>query len=136
MPSNLPMPTVQTFLTCNEIFVDPLKRATILFGPSAHVPIPMFPAHVRMSIYAEFTGGHGSYVPRLSLRDDAGEEVWGWTAQSPFGHTNPLTPHEVRIDDVQVAVPREGRYSLILLLNGVEAAQRTMWFGPASAFTS
>ena len=43
MPASLPMPTVQAFLTCNEIFVDPNKRATILVGPCAHVPVPKFP---------------------------------------------------------------------------------------------
>jgi hypothetical protein len=107
--------------------------SSLLLGPTAHVAVTQFPAHVLLAVYAEFTGGHGTYRPRLCLRDAAGEEVWGWTAADPFSHSDPLLPSEVTFNNLRVAVPQPGRYSLVLLLNGEEAAQRTLWFGPAEA---
>jgi hypothetical protein len=98
--------------------------------------VAQFPTHVRLAVYAEFTGGHGSYKPQLCLRDVAGEVVWGWSAIDPFAHNDPLLPSEVAFNDLMVAVPRAGRYSLALLLNGEEAAQRTLWFGPVQALRS
>jgi hypothetical protein len=124
-----PMPSVQTFLTCADIFFDPHKRMTLLLGPTAHVPVPMFPAHVHLAIFIEVTSGHGSYLPRFCLRDDTGEEVWGVTMNAPFEQADPLRAAEVRFNAINVAVSKAGRYNLVLLLNGVEAAERTMWFG-------
>lgn len=129
-----PLPLLQTFLTCREIFRDPKKRTAILIGPASHIPVNGFPAHVRMSIFTEFTGGHGSYVPRLSLSDSAGEVVWGWTAPGPFELSDPLLPRDVAINDLMVAVPMPGRFSLTLFLNEGEMAQRTLWFGPTEGF--
>jgi hypothetical protein len=129
-----PLPLVQSFLTCQEVFRGQRSGATLLLGPTAHVPVAQFPAHIRLAVYAEFTGGHGSYQPRLCLRDAAGEVVWGWTAADPFAHDDPLLPSDVTFNDLALAVPRPGRYSLVLLLNGEEAAQRALWIGPAQAF--
>jgi hypothetical protein len=134
IPRKPPLPTVQSFLTCNEIFRDQQKHVLILLGPTAHVPVPKFPAHVRLAMYAEFTGGHGSYTPRMKLYDEVGDVVWSWSGQSPFEHSDPLRPTEVTFDKMIVAVPKPGRYSLALLLNEDEAAQRTLWFGPLAAF--
>ena len=125
-----PLPLAQSFLACREIYHDP-RVGVILVGPIFHVPLTQFPAHVRLSIFAEFTGGHGTYKPRLCLRDEAGEEVWGWTpSQPPFLHIDPLRFSQVEFDDLLLAVPRPGRYTLALLLNGDEAAQRRLSFGP------
>jgi hypothetical protein len=131
-----PLPVAQSFVTCHEIFRGQRSGTPLLVGPTAHVPLAQFPAHVRLGVYAEFTGGHGSYMPRLCLRDGTGEVVWGWTAADPFTHNDPLLPSEVAFNDLTLAVPRPGRYTLVLLLNGEEAAQRTMWFGPGEAFRS
>jgi hypothetical protein len=129
-----PLPLAQAFLACREIFNDQRTGHAILVGPTSHVPLPQFPAHVRLSIFVEFTGGHGRYQPRLCLRNGAGEEVWGWGAEEPLEHSDPLLPHQVTLHDVTVAVPRAGRYSLVMLLNGEEFAQRALCFGPAEAF--
>ena len=129
-----PLPLAQAFLACREIFSDQRTGRAILVGPTGHVPLTQFPAHVRLSIFVEFTGGRGSYQPRLCLRDAADEVVWGWTAETPLEHADPLLPHQVTFHDLTLAVPRAGRYSLAMLLNGDEFAQRAMCFGPAEAF--
>jgi hypothetical protein len=138
MPDNIPrkppLPVVQSFITCNEVFRGQRSGTTLLHGPVAHLPIAHFPATVRLSVFAEFTGGHGSYKPSLSLRDGSGQTVWGWPAAEPFKHSKPLMPHEVVFNDLSIAVPRPGRYTLVLLLNDEQAAERSMWFGPAEAF--
>lgn len=131
---NPPLPVAQSFLTCHEVFRGQRSGATLVLGPVAHVPATQFPALIRLAVYAEFTGGHGSYLPGLYLRDPAEEVVWRWTANDPFTHSEPLLPSEVIFNDLTLAVPTPGRYSLVLLLNGEEAAQRTMWFGPAETF--
>ena len=130
----IPLPVAQSFITCHEVFRGQRSGMALLVGPAAHVPVPHFPAQVRLAAYAEFTGGHGSYQPELCLRDPEGETVWGWTAAAPFAHRDPLLPSEVAFNDLTLAVPRPGRYRLVLLLNGEEAAHRTLWFGPAEAF--
>jgi hypothetical protein len=125
---------IVAFVACHEIYRDQRTGVSILVGPTSHVPIQHFPAHVRLSVWAEFTGGHGRYQPRLCLLDAADEVVWGWNAPEPLEQTDPLLPHQVTFHDLQLAVPRLGRYRLVLQFNGEEAAQRALWFGPAQAF--
>jgi hypothetical protein len=122
------------FVACREIYSDQRTGVSILVGPTSHVPLHQFPTHVRLSVWAEFTGGHGRYQPRLCLLDTADEVVWGWNAPEPLEHTDPLLPHQVTFHDLMLAVPRLGRYRLVLLFNGEELTQRALWFGPAQAF--
>jgi len=129
-----PLPLALAFVVCNDIYRDQRTGASILIGPTSHVPLGQFPAHVRLSVWAEFTGGHGQYQPRLCLLDESDEVVWGWNAPERLEHDDPLLPHQITFHDLKLAVPRSGRYRLILLFNGEELAQRGMWFGPAQAF--
>jgi hypothetical protein len=129
-----PLPTPLAFVVCHEIYQDQRTGSVILIGPTSHVPIGHFPAHVRLSLWAEFTDGHGRYQPRICLLDDSDELVWGWNAPEPLEQSNPLLPHQVMFFDLMVAVPRPSRYRLVLQFNGEELAQRSMWFGPAKAF--
>lgn len=133
VPRQPPLPLVHAFLACREIFQDRHTGAHIVVGPTSHVPAALFPTHVRLSFLVEVSGGHGTYLPRLALAGDADEEVWGWTAPDPFAIPNPLIPHLVTFLNLPVAVPRPGRYALVLLLNGQEAARRGLWFGPPPA---
>jgi len=48
----------------------------MLNGPVSHIPIPQFPADIRLSVYAHVTGGHGSYPLTFQLRAADGEAVW------------------------------------------------------------
>jgi hypothetical protein len=127
---------VQLFVACNEIFHDQRTGQAILVGPISHLALTQFPTHVRLSFFAELIGGHGHYQPRLVLRDDADEVVWGWSSVNPIHYPNPLFPHQVTFFDLKMAVPHLGRYSLAFLLNGEEVAQRGRWFGPPEAFQS
>jgi hypothetical protein len=134
MPRKPPLPLPLALVACQGIYRDQRTGVAILIGPTSHVPLVQFPAHVRLSVWAEFTGGHGSYQPRLCLLDDADEVVWGWNAPEALQQADPLLPHEVMFHDLMVAVPRLGRYRLVLLFNGEELAQRGLWFGPTQAF--
>jgi hypothetical protein len=133
---NLPLPQVLSFLACHDVYRDERTGAVILIGPTSHLPLTQFPTHVRLSVYADFTGGHGRYEARVCLLDGSDDVVWGWTLPKPIEHTEPLLPHQVMFHDLKVAVPRLGRYRLVLLFNGTEVAHRGMWFGPAQAFRS
>ena len=133
-PRKPPLPLATAFLACLDIFRDERTKAAILVAPTSHVPVQQFPAHVRTSIYVEFTGGHGSYEPRLQLLDSDDEVVWAWKGNFPVVHNDPLLPHQVTFHDITVAVPKVGRYRLVLMFNGEEFAQRSMWFGPAEMF--
>ncbi len=129
-----PLPLALSFLACDDVFRDERTRRAILVSPIRHLPLTQFPSHVRLSVFAEFTGGHGRYQPRLRLRDEDEEVVWEWTAPGALEQSDPLLPHEFTFHDLVLEVPRVGRYRLELLLNGEEFARRTMWFGPAEAF--
>ncbi len=89
-----------------------------------------------LSVYAALAGGHGSYLPRLELRDMDGQAVWEWNAPSPFAYGEPLFPHELNLFDLPIAIPKLGRYLLALQLNGQDVAERSLWFGPREAFMS
>jgi hypothetical protein len=129
-----PLPIALSFLACLDIFRDDRTKAAILVGPTSHVPVRQFPAHVRVSIFAEMTGCHGSYEPQLCLLDNDDQTVWAWKGKVPVQHNDPLLPHQVTFHDLTLAVPHAGRYRLALLFNGDEFVQRSMWVGPAEAF--
>src|SRR5262245_3721977 len=122
-PRNPPLPIAHAVIVCQEIWQDARTGTPIVVGPrSAWTPLH-FPVHVRLSLMLEFTGGHGSYLPRMVLRDDTDEVVWGWGDPRPFEQRDPLAPSQVSFHDLQVAVPHPGCYQLQLLLNGDPVAQ-------------
>ena len=129
-----PLPVAQSFLTCYEILFSERRGKSVLMEPTAHVPMDEFPAQVQLAVFAEFTGGHGRYMPQMCLRDAQGQAVWNWIANDPFNHIDPLLPSEVTFNKLMIFVPHADRYTLVLMLNGEEVAQRTMWFGLAANF--
>jgi hypothetical protein len=129
-----PLPVALAFVACQEVYRDYRSGTWMLVGPTSHVPLTHFPAHVRLSVWAEVTGGHGSYQPRVCLLDGSDEVVWAWNPPAPLEQNNPLLPCQLAFHELMVAVPRLGKYRLVLLFNGEELAQRAMWFGPPQAF--
>ena len=136
VPRRPPLPLVQAFLPCGEIFQDSRTGRFVLVGPTSHVPVTHFPAHVRLSVFTEFTGGRGIYQTRIVLREETDEVVWGWGPPQPVEEQDPLRTHHVTFHDLVLPVPRPGRYTLALELNGERVAQRWMTFGPAEVFRS
>jgi len=57
----LPVPQAQAFVVCREVWHNPRTNEFMIAGPVSHVPVPQFPASIRLSVYAHFTGGHGTY---------------------------------------------------------------------------
>lgn len=129
----LPLPVAQAFVICNEIYQDQRTGRLVLIAPIDHVPVPQFPARVRVSIYAHFTGGHGRYQLELCLHDEDDEIVWRWGPPQPLAHPNPLLLHRVTFNDLLFDVRRAGKYRVALRANGVEFAETTLWLGTFEA---
>jgi hypothetical protein len=126
----LPLPVASAFVICNDIWKDKRTGLYLLVGPINRVPIPEFPANVRVSVYVHLTGGHGQYQLTLALRDSQDEVVWQWTPSEPLRHDDPLAPHQVSFHDLVLSVPDSGRYSLALLADDEEFAQQNISFEP------
>ena len=72
----LPAPQAQAFVICREVRHDTQTGEIVLVGPVSHIPIPQFPADIRLSVYAHVTGGHGTYPLAFILRAADGDTVW------------------------------------------------------------
>ena len=129
---SLPAPQAQAFVVCREIWSNPRTGEFMLAGPVSHVPIPQFPASVRVSVYAHVTGGHGTYPMEFQLRDAAGDAVWSWQPADPLIHPDPLTPQQLAFQELMIKVPGAGRYDLLLLAGGEEMARQPLLIGMAS----
>jgi hypothetical protein len=132
--SALPPPQVQAFVVCREIRQDDETGEFILVGPVSHVPIPQFPASIRVSVYAHLTGGHGDYVIELQLRDAEGDAVCQWQPADPLTHPDPLTPAQLAFRAVTIEVPQAGRYDMVLLAGGDDIASQPLLIGMAEVF--
>jgi hypothetical protein len=129
----LPAPQAQAFVVCREIWYNPRTGEFMLAGPVSHIPIPRFPAEVRVSVYAHVTGGHGDYPLDFVLRGPGGEAVWHWRPSAPLEHPDPLMPQQLAYHDLLLAVPVAGRYDLALLAGGEEIGRQPLLIGPAEA---
>jgi len=67
----LPTSQVRAFVVCREIWHNPRTNEFMLTGPVSHIPIPKFPADIRLSVYA-----HGTYPLQFQLRGADGDAVW------------------------------------------------------------
>ena len=130
----LPAPQAQAFVVCRQITTDPQTGEFILAGPISWVPVEEFPATVRVSVYVHLTGGHGTYVLELQLRDADGDVVWSWRPRDPYPHPDPLTPAQLAFQAVTIEVPQAGRYDMVLVAGGDEIARQPLLIGPAEAF--
>ncbi|MFO0800087.1 MAG: hypothetical protein U0804_21685 [Gemmataceae bacterium] len=106
----------------------------MLAGPVSHIPIPRFPADVRLSVYAHVTGGHGSYDLEFQLRGADGAVVWRWRPAQPLDHPNPLVLHQLAFHELLLTVPAAGRYDLALHAGGDEIGHQPLLIGPAEVF--
>ena len=71
----LPVPQAQAFVVCREVWHNPRTNEFMIAGPVSHVPVPQFPASIRLSVYAHFTGGHGTYNLADELRPSVSESL-------------------------------------------------------------
>jgi hypothetical protein len=131
---NLPAPQVQAFVVCREVWHDPRTNEFVITGPVSHVPIPTFPADIRLSVYAHVTGGHGTYPMLFELRAADGDTVWQWTPADPLVHTDPLKPQQLAFHELLVRVDAPGRYDLVLVDGAHEIARQPLLIGPAEVF--
>ena len=127
----LPVPQSQAFVVCREIWENARTGEFMLASPLSHIPVPRFPAEIRLSVYAHVTGGHGSYPLEFILRDPAGESVWSWRPAVSLDHRDPLAPHQMAFHDLMVRIPAPGRYDFVLLAGGEEIGGQPLLIGSA-----
>jgi hypothetical protein len=133
MPGMPPLPLVQAFVVCREIWELADTREHVLIGPFSRVTGAECPAHVVASVYAHLTEARGRYELALQLVDDDGEVVWTWPRNALIEEHDPLMPHRVALRQVTVCFPQPGRFHLALLLNGITVAQQAVWARVADA---
>jgi hypothetical protein len=126
---SLPAPQAQAFVVCRDIREQSDPYEVVLLGPRCHVPIPMFPSEVDLSVYAHINGDHGSYDIEITLRDAEGDSVRSWTPPKPLEHPDALEPQQLLLHGLGIFVPRAGRYDLALLAGGEEIGRQPMIFG-------
>lgn len=132
----LPLPHSATLIAWQAILADSITKMRLFSGPLSHVPLHQFPAKVYTSIWAEMTGGHGTYDVQFVLMDDEEEICWDCHLPEPLVLDNPRFPHELTLLNVVLNVPHPGHYRLIMKLNDVELVYRNLWIGPLEMFTS
>ena len=83
--------------------------------PVSQLPIPQFPADIRLSVCAPITGGHGTYPLTFQLCAAAGDAVWQWRPAAPLDHPDPLPPQQLAFHELTVSVEKPDRYDMVLL---------------------
>src|SRR5262249_17723953 len=123
---------VITFTACREI--QRLPRTSppeyVLIAPTINWWSVVFPASVQMGLFIEFTGADGAYVPRIEVYDAEGDLLGCLVEGAPFISQNPVTVHNITLEQVRFEVPRPGLYDLVLFFNGEEVARRQLWVRP------
>jgi hypothetical protein len=130
----IPAPQAQAFVACRAITQDDRTGEFIIVGPVSHVPIPQFPADIRVAVYAQATGSHSTYHPPFELRAADGDRVWRWQPVDPLHHADPLVPMQVTFDERWALVDEPERYDLVLLAGADKIAMQPVLIGPAEVF--
>jgi hypothetical protein len=127
-----PAPQAQAFVACRKITNDPQTGEIVIVGPVSQVPITEFPAVIRLAVYAHATGSHGTDHLAVELRATDGDTVRQWQTVDPLHHADPLTPMQIKFDELRVSVQELGRCDLVLLVGGDEIATQLWLIGPAA----
>ena len=74
------------------------------------------------------------YRLAFELRAADGDTIWRWQPVDPLHHADPLTPMQVKFNELRVSVQEPGRYDLVLLADGGDIATQPVQIGPAEVF--
>jgi hypothetical protein len=121
-----PLPQVQAFVVCREIYEAPKSKDLALVAPFSGVTLPRYPARLQFSVYAHLTEARGRYAMGLHLEDSDGQAVWAWDLPNPVEEQDPLLSHRIALHDIVVEFPRPGRYNLSIVANGDELAHHVL----------
>jgi hypothetical protein len=126
MPHKPPQPLVQALVVCREIFENQRTGEYLLVGPTTGLQLPVFPAQCQFSVYAHLTGGHGTYDLELVMRDAEDNVVWSWPLPEPFQLLDPLSPHQIALQDIVLEFAAPGRFDLVLRANDEDLAHHAL----------
>ena len=118
MAAERPVPIVQAFVPCREIYEDARSNEYILIAPFSQIALDNLPGIFRFSLYLSLVNGRGDYAFGFDLRDNLDESIWDWTVPVPITFDGPLQPHQVALYDIAIQIPRPGSYRLALILDG------------------
>ncbi len=127
MHNKPPPPLVQSFVVCREIYQALGSQDHILVGPFNRATFLRYPAAFRFAFYAYLADLQGRYEVGLRLEDEDDRVVWQWNAPQPVEHTDPLSPHRIVLYDIVAALPRPGRYHMVIAANGDELAHHVLF---------
>ena len=122
------LPTVESLVPCREIFERANTNEFLLLAPLNPQHLPAFPWVFQFSLYLKLVDGRGSYHLGLAIQDDADEEIWSWKVPAPVVFDHPLQSRHIALNDLELTLPRPGRYLLVLQIEGKLAAQSSLWF--------
>ena len=120
-----PKPVANTFVVCRELFQDQQGKEIIIIGPAVEVPAPQYPFIASMNAFGLFTSLRGSYRLKLQLEDGEGGAVWSHEMPQALQNTDPLVTVQVCFTNLPTCLPKPGKYDMVLLANGEEAARYT-----------
>jgi hypothetical protein len=92
MSRRTPIPLVQAFLACSDIFEDARSGRLLLVAPFSAVKFRRFPAELRLSLYIRLIGGHGAYALAVQVQDPEDQVVWDGPLPQPVSCADPCGP--------------------------------------------
>lgn len=126
-----PLPVVQAYLLCREIFQAENTGEHIIVGPFSRVTLPRGVQRLRFSVYAQLTDAEGEYQLELQARDGDDVMIWNLELPEPLFHDDRLTPHKIALHNLTIELPVPGKYDVVLLANDELLANHSLTAYPA-----
>lgn len=127
MPHQPPTPICKALVVCRQIFMDERRQDCILVSPIHQIFSARFPSEVDLSVFARWTNAHGRYTVEVQLRDLEGTVLYRNEMPNPFEVADPLLVVPLRLRHIHFLFPREGKYEVALMANGIEVTADVFW---------
>lgn len=127
MPGKPPTPEGKSSVLCRRIIQDAMSGDYVLFAPTHLHVSPVFPCIVPLSFFGRWTSVQGCYELECQLQDLEGNLVWRLKHERPLDCRDPLLVCVLCLHNMQVFLPRPGKFDFVILANGDEV-QRDVFF--------
>jgi hypothetical protein len=128
MATAIERPLVESMVPCRELFENARTGEFVLVGPFNSATVPEFPVDFQFSVYLKLVNGQGRCRLAFELLDESDDAIWDWTLPAEQEFDNPLEPTHMGLYDLRISIPNEGRYLLVLLVDGKLAGQSSLVF--------